>query len=77
MKKVWAFIVAFFVFALVGLSIRAIGPYFAGAIIMLFEIDPAGPNDAKTLEATGNIFNLIFSGYLSHKVYKNIAKTKV
>ena len=76
MKKVWAFIVAFFVFALVGLSIRAIGPYFAGAIIMLFDIHPAGPNDVKTWEATGNIFSLIFSVYLGNKVYKNIAKTK-
>jgi|APSaa5957512535_1039671.scaffolds.fasta_scaffold60879_2 hypothetical protein len=77
MKKIWAFIVAFFVFMIIGLSMRAMGPYIAGAVIMLFEIGPAtDPNDVKILEATGNIFNLIFSWYLSRKVYKNIAGTK-
>ena len=76
MKKLWAFIVALFVFMLVGLSLRAISPFLAGVIIVLFDIAPASPNDVKTWESVGNIFNLVFSGYLGYKTYKSMAKTK-
>lgn len=76
MKKIWAFIVAFFVFWSVGLSIRIIGPMIAGVTIVVLGIEPIGSQDIKTLESLGNMVNLVFSGYLSYKVFKKIAKVK-
>jgi len=48
----------------------------AGWMIMLFDIDPIGSQNVKTLESLGNIFNLIFSGYLGYRVYKKITRVK-
>jgi hypothetical protein len=78
--KVWALIVAFFVFYLVGLAIRAAGLFLLIVVIKLFEIDidsiVISANNLKTLEATGNIFSLVFSAYIARKVYKSIVKTE-
>ena len=75
-RKVFAIVIAFLVFGLLGLLIRSIGPPLTGLIIMYFDIEPIGSQGVKTLESVGNIFNLVFSGYLGYKTYKGIAKTK-
>ncbi len=75
-RKVFAIVIAFLVFGLLGLLIRSIGPPLTGLIIMYFDIEPIGSQGVKTLESVGNIFNLVFSGYLGYKTYKSIAKTK-
>jgi len=75
-KKLWAFIVALFVFGLVGLSMRVVAPLVAGIVITIFNLSPIDAQDIKTLESVGNIFNLIFSGYVATKVFKKMTKAK-
>lgn len=75
-KITLATITALIVFVLVGQSMLFIGPMLAGWMIMLFDIDPIGSQNVKTLESLGNIFNLIFSGYLGYRVYKKITRVK-
>jgi len=74
MIKFWAFIVAFFVFYLVGSFLGFIGPLLAGLVVMYFNLDPIGSQGIKTLEASGEIIRLVLSGYLGYRTYKKITK---
>jgi hypothetical protein len=76
--KFSAFIVAFFVFILLGQFIYFVKPYIPAMVMMYFDVAPgdANPNDVKSLEGAGNIFGLALLIYLTRKTYKSIAKTK-
>ncbi len=74
MIKFFAFIIALFVFYLVGSFLHFIGPYLAGIVIMYFNPDPIGSQGIKTLEASGELISFVLSGYLSYRTYKKIIK---
>jgi len=74
MIKFWAFIVAFFVFYLVGSFLGFIGPLLTGLAVMYFNLDPIGSQGIKTLESSGEIIRFVLSGYLGYRTYKKITK---
>ena len=77
MIKFFAFIIALFVFYLVGSFLGFIGPLLAGLVLMYFYPDPAStPISFETLEASGEIIRLVLSVYLGYRTYKKITRTK-
>ena len=73
LRKVFAFIVAFFVAGLLIEFLRLIGPVIGGYLVMAFNI-PGGPNNAMLLESIGGIFLFVIVLYVSIKVYKRMAR---
>jgi len=76
MIKFFAFIIALFVFYLVGSFLGFIGPLLAGLVVMYFNLDPIGSQGIKTLEASGEIIRLVLSVYLGYRTYKKITRTR-
>jgi hypothetical protein len=77
MIKFFAFIIALFVFYLVGSFLGFIGPLLAGLVLMNFYPDPAStPISFETLAASGEIIRLVLSVYLGYRTYKKITRTK-
>lgn len=74
-RKIFAFIVAFFVAGLLAEFGRLIGPAIGGYFVMAFDI-PGGPNNARFLESIGNILLFAIIVYVGIKVYKRMTRIK-
>ena len=76
LRKVFAFIVAFFVLAGLSQLFLFLGPALAGWTIYFLDIPPVGEQGIRTIESVGLIVNLAISLYVCFKVYKKIARPK-
>ena len=74
-RVVLGLLAAFFVFWIIGVTLRFIGPIMAGWVIGILKLAPNRLH-ALTLESIGNIFSFIVSLYAAFKTYKKIADRK-
>ena len=73
-KKTFAVVVTLIVFALVTQILRFIAPVLVGILFAYFGAPSHEAISPETLEAVGNIANLVFSGYVGFKTYKKIVR---